>query len=1092
MDRQFKRGFLVLLITVFVLQMAFCVQPAGFKAFADSEYDTVLAFTSDVHNGSGNESADRLGVWIDTIRSMYGKLDGMGFCGDMGSVSNTTETQFWQYAKKVIDTVAAKGVPACYTTGNHEFYPGNYNTTTNSVKNNYIVGAEGLAGDNYRIYCLGTDNWNNNQDNYTQAQVEDLSDYLSGVGNDKPIIVLTHFPLHRFSSRTTTRAYDVIEALNAAAATGKKIVLLWGHNHSQKDPNYDQIYSPGDSIEYKSGSTATVNFYYAAAGCMSDTEYVGSESVKGKGLVLTIEDSDDRLSFTYYNANGQNVTEPNYETIYEPVPIALEGISIPETLSVSVGSYKTLSVDFSPADASNKAITWTTSDEDIVSVNAKGEVSGMSPGTAVVTATAEDGGFTDSCQVMVSERTVSPLGYVITIGNQALSANPSAQNLVVGSDSQISNYTGLSGIKYDSDAEPGEDILWTIMEAQGGYHIISQDGKYLTATYTANATGGADAWLGLSDEPDVWALEGTLNDWVISGSTLRNVATGKALTYEEGSLSKPLNLFTVRDVGETSALADPDGSLEERFQEVSALTTGGDYIIAVAKNNTAAYAIENVTGSSSGNTGSRELSIVPAEGSYPAYIVTDVTGVVWNYTTSNYLTNSGRYLSVRSNVPRASGTGAAVTYTSSNKRFSIRSGYSTYYLTNSNGTFGFSTSTGSAAQVRLFEKSLYVNFKYMVQWVDEDGQILGSGKYDGGEVPTFSGETPVKEEDEAGRYIFAGWSDGTNMYGSGEELPAVIGMATYRAVFETVPYTEPKFRSQSLVLSGKIGVNFNMDLPEIEGVNYAESYMTFDITGKGTVEKRQDFDPTRTNRSGTLYTFICYVNSIQMADTITATFHYKEDGKEKTIEKTYSVKEYIEGFDAVVAANPGQYSAETINLVHALADYGHYVQPFLSEARSWSIGTDYAEMDLVYTNSYNLENIKSEVAYKGIERDISGTDIEKITYSLTLDSDTAINLYFKMAEGYSGKFEAKIGEENATPELLSDGRYRVKIKGISAHLLDDVHNIAVTTDGGGAIVQVAALSYVYGLLDMADASDEYKLAAAAIYSYSQAAEAYVA
>ena len=173
MERQVKRCLLVLLITVFVLQMAFCVQPAGYKAFADSEYDTVLAFTSDVHNGSGNESADRLGVWIDTMRSMYGKLDGMGFCGDMGSVSNTTETQFWQYAKKVIDTVAAKGVPACYTTGNHEFNPGNYKTTTNSVKNNYIVGAEGLAGDNYRIYCLGTDNWDNNQDNYTQAQVDD-------------------------------------------------------------------------------------------------------------------------------------------------------------------------------------------------------------------------------------------------------------------------------------------------------------------------------------------------------------------------------------------------------------------------------------------------------------------------------------------------------------------------------------------------------------------------------------------------------------------------------------------------------------------------------------------------------------------------------------------------------------------------------------------------------------------------------------------------------------------------------------------------------------------------------------------------------
>ena len=328
-------------------------------------------------------------------------------------------------------------------------------------------------------------------------------------------------------------------------------------------------------------------------------------------------------------------------------------------------------------------------------------------------------------------------------------------------------------------------------------------------------------------------------------------------------------------------------------------------------------------------------------------------------------------------------------------------------------------------------------------------------------------------------YIYhdgSGWKTGTS--------------TNYTAkLYKKIP---PSFKTQSLVLSGQIGVNFNMDLPEIEGVNYADSYMTFDITGKGTVEERQDFDPTRTNRSGTLYTFTCYVNSIQMADTISATFHYTEDGKEKTIEKTYSVKEYIEEFDAALEANSSAFDAETINLVHALADYGHYVQPFLSNARSWTIGTDYAEMDKYYAGEYNYTTIKGAVSAKAIDRQIEGNDIEKITYSLTLDSETAINVYFQMAAGYNGSFSAKLDGDTYTASKQSDGRYLIKIKGISAHLLDDVHNIAVTTDGGGATVKVAALSYVYGLLDMADASDEYKLAAAAIYSYSQAAEAYVA
>ena len=104
------------------------------------------------------------------------------------------------------------------------------------------------------------------------------------------------------------------------------------------------------------------------------------------------------------------------------------------------------------------------------------------------------------------------------------------------------------------------------------------------------------------------------------------------------------------------------------------------------------------------------------------------------------------------------------------------------------------------------------------------------------------------------------------------------------------PEVRPVFKKQSLVLTGQIGVNFFMDLPEIDGVDYSESYMTFEISGKGTTTEKDVYDSAFKNITGEYYGFTCYVNSIQMADTITATFHY---GDGQTVENKYSVAQYM-------------------------------------------------------------------------------------------------------------------------------------------------------------------------------------------------------
>ncbi|MCR5264203.1 MAG: Cna B-type domain-containing protein, partial [Clostridiales bacterium] len=301
----------------------------------------------------------------------------------------------------------------------------------------------------------------------------------------------------------------------------------------------------------------------------------------------------------------------------------------------------------------------------------------------------------------------------------------------------------------------------------------------------------------------------------------------------------------------------------------------------------------------------------------------------------------------------------------------------------------------------------------------------------------------------------------------------------------------PAFKMQSLVLGGQIGVNFFMNLPTIDGVDYSTSFMTFSVE-HGTCTEQDVFDSTHKNNNGEgkYYGFTCFVNSIQMAEPITATFHYVQDGVEKTVEKIYSVDDYFTAFEDAVTAGKITDDA-TIDLVHALADYGHYVQPFLSNERGWTMGTDYATLDTHYAESYGISTIKNAVSGKAIDvTNNTGGDIKKITYSLTLDSDTVINVYFKPGDGYDGNFTATV-DDKPVDCTKSGGRCCVKISGIAAHELSKSHTIIVTTaEGHTATVTVSAMSYVNSALIYYTDDEDAQYAVASLYAYSNAADAY--
>ncbi len=189
--------------------------------------------------------------------------------------------------------------------------------------------------------------------------------------------------------------------------------------------------------------------------------------------------------------------------------------------------------------------------------------------------------------------------------------------------------------------------------------------------------------------------------WSSSDTSIATVSNGTVTGVKAGSAT--ITVTTV-DGGKTATCAVTVKETEPgevvRYVETTGFEDGKEYIIAVDKDSSSAYVVKNVGGTESGNTGSVELTVIPASGPDQAYIETNDALVPWTYTSSNqYLANSSRFLSYESGtyLPRASGNGRAITYTNGNLRIG-----SSRYLTCDNGTFNTGT---TGATVRLFVKT---------------------------------------------------------------------------------------------------------------------------------------------------------------------------------------------------------------------------------------------------------------------------------------------------------------------------------------------------------------------------------------------------
>lgn len=186
------------------------------------------------------------------------------------------------------------------------------------------------------------------------------------------------------------------------------------------------------------------------------------------------------------------------EVTYTVESIAVTGVSLNKnSTSISIGNTEQLIATVTPSNATNQAVSWSSSNTSVATVSSTGLVTGVSAGTATITVTTSDGNKTATCAVTVTQpvlktyklaTSVAPgKSYLIANGNSGsvylLSNEANGSRKLKGVSATVTN----SKISISSTVEA--KTLFSVNLTVSGNSVTtgwSINGQYL---YSDNASG---------------------------------------------------------------------------------------------------------------------------------------------------------------------------------------------------------------------------------------------------------------------------------------------------------------------------------------------------------------------------------------------------------------------------------------------------------------------------------------------------------------------------------------------------------------------------------------------------------------------------
>ena len=185
------------------------------------------------------------------------------------------------------------------------------------------------------------------------------------------------------------------------------------------------------------------------------------------GLTLCHDECIEKLAKEEYYVPGGAANIPN------PVPV--EGITIEGDASISVGNTTTLTAVVSPEDATNKNVTWTSSDTNVATVDDNGVVTGVSVGDVTITVTSEDNpDITDQYSMTIINYSQCYFTMVVTTGGDITWTGTSSNALSYSTDGG-KNWSEPS-VNITLSVNEGDKVLWkgtTIPQTNKGIGTFS-------------------------------------------------------------------------------------------------------------------------------------------------------------------------------------------------------------------------------------------------------------------------------------------------------------------------------------------------------------------------------------------------------------------------------------------------------------------------------------------------------------------------------------------------------------------------------------------------------------------------------------------
>ena len=127
-------------------------------------------------------------------------------------------------------------------------------------------------------------------------------------------------------------------------------------------------------------------------------------TVTAGGLIRGVKAGNATITIKAEALNGAYITKTIDVTVSN-VPVT--SVTLDASRELTLNTTATLTPTILPSNATNKEVTWSSSNSSVVSASATGVLTGKALGTATITVTTVDGGKTASCNVTVVEKSIA-------------------------------------------------------------------------------------------------------------------------------------------------------------------------------------------------------------------------------------------------------------------------------------------------------------------------------------------------------------------------------------------------------------------------------------------------------------------------------------------------------------------------------------------------------------------------------------------------------------------------------------------------------------------------------------------------------------